>query len=179
MEHRFRSSRLLYRAIEDTEKDSAFMYNVQADVVTRANAETGLLKPLTKKGSAKHLDYAANKTLLGVIICLSPDLSSPVEPYYCTPVGSMYLKAPKTGEEHHRNSYITIDIIAGHQRKGYGSEAIAWLLDWGFRIAGLHRIGIESFSWNEGASRLYERLGFVLEGRKRECFWFNGVGMIA
>jgi len=90
------------------------------------------------------------------------------------PIGSLYLTAPKPGEEHHRNSYISIDIIAPYQGQGYGSEAIEWVLDWGFRIAGLHRIGIENFSYNQGAKRLYERLGFTFEGSKRECLWFNG-----
>lgn len=29
-------------------------------------------------------------------------------------------------------------------------------------------------SWNEGAVRLYERLGFVHEGRRRDFFWHDG-----
>jgi RimJ/RimL family protein N-acetyltransferase len=42
-------------------------------------------------------------------------------------------------------------------------------------MAGLHRIGIEAFSYNEGARELYEKkLGFVYEGCKRELLWFNG-----
>lgn len=44
----------------------------------------------------------------------------------------------------------------------------------GFRIAGPHRIEIGCFEWNEGAGRLYERLGFRLEGRKRDFIWFDG-----
>lgn len=47
-------------------------------------------------------------------------------------------------------------------------------MNWGFRITGLHRINIGCFEWNEGAGRLYERLGFTLEGRKREFIWFDG-----
>ena len=64
--------------------------------------------------------------------------------------------------------------MRAHQKKGYGSEAINWALDWGFKQAGLHRIGIDAFSYNHGATQLYERLGFVFEGRKRELLWFNG-----
>lgn len=40
--------------------------------------------------------------------------------------------------------------------------------------AGLHRMRIGCFSFNEGARRLYEQLGFVLEGRNREAVWKNG-----
>ena len=75
---------------------------------------------------------------------------------------------------HHRNSYIGIDVLRPFQGKGYGSEAIEWVLGYGFQFAGLHRIGIEAFSYNPGALRLYERLGFVPEGRRREEMWFNG-----
>ena len=59
--------------------------------------------------------------------------------------------------------------------QGYGSEAIKWVLGWGFRIAGLHRIGVECFSYNAGARELYEgKLGFEFEGREREVLWHNG-----
>ena len=38
----------------------------------------------------------------------------------------------------------------------------------------MHRVSIAAFSFNEGAVRLYQRLGFVLEGRTREVAWYNG-----
>lgn len=41
-------------------------------------------------------------------------------------------------------------------------------------MAGLHRIQIIAFSFNDGAMRLYERMGFREEGRQRESMWFNG-----
>lgn len=44
----------------------------------------------------------------------------------------------------------------------------------GFQFAGFHRIAIATGSWNTGAARLYERLGFVSEGREREAFWKDG-----
>jgi RimJ/RimL family protein N-acetyltransferase len=178
MENLFRSARLIYRAVEDTPEDEAFMHSIQSDIVAQANSDSGLLKPMTKKESAKHKSYVADKTLIGVIICLAVPASSPVPVLPAAtppvPIGSMYLTAPKSGEEHHRNSYISIDITAPYQRQGYGSEAINWILDWGFRIAGLHRIGIETFSYNNGAKELYGRLGFVQDGCKRECLWYNG-----
>ncbi|KAF4629149.1 hypothetical protein G7Y89_g8994 [Cudoniella acicularis] len=171
MENLFRSARLVYRAVEDTPEDEAFIHAVQSDIVAMANSDSGLLKPLSKKESQAHKDYVANKTLLGVIICLKPTEWTTETP---KPIGTIYLTASKPGDEHHRNSNISIDIVAPYQRTGYGSEAIEWALDWGFRIAGLHRIGIEAFSYNQGARELYERLGFVYEGSKRELLWHNG-----
>ncbi|EPE26320.1 Acyl-CoA N-acyltransferases (Nat) [Glarea lozoyensis ATCC 20868] len=166
IEKLFRSARLIYRAVEDDQEDKNFMYKIQSDVAALASSDSDLLKPMTTKEANSHHAYVSSRTLLGVIICLpNPERTS---------IGSLYLTAPKPGAEHHRNSYISIDIIADYQRKGYGSEAIEWALNWGFKIAGLHRIGIEAFSYNEGARQLYERLGFVYEGCKRELLWFNG-----
>ena len=38
----------------------------------------------------------------------------------------------------------------------------------------MHRVEIGAVAYNEGAWKLYERLGFVIEGRKRECSWYDG-----
>ena len=66
-----------------------------------------------------------------------------------------------------------LDIHKDYRNVGYGTEAIEWVLDWGFKIAGLHRIAVSCFEWN-GAQRVYQRLGFMLEGRRREALWYYG-----
>lgn len=38
----------------------------------------------------------------------------------------------------------------------------------------MHKVRIRAFGWNEGAVRLYARLGFVEEGREREALWHEG-----
>ena len=92
------------------------------------------------------------------------------------PIGAMDLCAHPSGERyvHHRNADIGIDIAPKYQNKGYGKEALEWILEWGFRHAGLHRVGIRVLGWNEGALRLYQRIGFVMESREREKFWSDG-----
>ena len=67
-----------------------------------------------------------------------------------------------------------MDIQSEYQGKGYGTEAIQWALNWAFQMAGLHRVNVACFEYNPGAARLYEKLGFVLEGRKRQALWFHG-----
>ena len=173
MDDRFRSKRLLYRAVEDNEEDSAFFHSIQSDVHAYANSNSALLKPQSTTHSARFQTYVVEKTLLGVVICL-PGAAAESPAPSPTPIGCIYLTKPQAGHEHHRNSNISVDIVAPYRRRGYGSEAIRWALDWGFRVAGLHRIGIEGYSWNEGAMRLYERLGFVMEGRQRESHWYDG-----
>lgn len=75
---------------------------------------------------------------------------------------------------HHRRTEIGINITKPYRGSGYGTEAINWALDWGFRHAGLHRIGIGAFEYNEGACKLYEKMGFKPEGRRRDFFWHDG-----
>jgi RimJ/RimL family protein N-acetyltransferase len=47
------------------------------------------------------------------------------------------------------------------------------MLDWAFRHGGLHRVGIQTFGFNERAQHLYKKLGFVEEGRSREAVWHD------
>jgi RimJ/RimL family protein N-acetyltransferase len=170
----FTSQRLVYRAVENTPADADLMHRIQSDYVALAASESSLLKPMTREDSGKHREYVAEKTLLGVVICLAPSSSENEAATAETAIGSIYLTAPRAGHAHHRNSFISLDILAPYQNKGYGTEAINWVLEWGFQMAGLHRIGIDTFSYNEGAERLYQKIGFVLEGRSRESLWYAG-----
>lgn len=167
----FHSPRLTYRAVEDTPEDELFINKIQSDAEAQSAAQFNLLVPENRTSSNKFRDHLRDKALLGVIICLAPVNPSDTP----QPIGAMSLRAPASAASaHHRNSYIGIDVLRPFQGKGYGSEAIEWVLGYGFQFAGLHRIGIEAFSYNPGALRLYERLGFVPEGRRREEVWFNG-----
>ncbi|UNI23844.1 hypothetical protein JDV02_009638 [Purpureocillium takamizusanense] len=74
---------------------------------------------------------------------------------------------------HHRGSHIGVSLAAAHQGRGYGREAIDWTLDWAFRHAGMHTVGITAASYNARACGLYERMGFVREGRRRETIWMD------
>ena len=92
------------------------------------------------------------------------------------PVGAMCLQPQHSGLAylHHRYGDVGIDIAPRFQRRGYGTEALRWVLRWGFKHAHLHRIGIRTLGWNEGALRLYQNLGFVLESRERQLWWYDG-----
>jgi RimJ/RimL family protein N-acetyltransferase len=169
----FRSNRLIFRAVENTPEDETFIYDIQRDAEAQSGSSLSLLLPESKKASKKFQEYLQEKALLGTIVCIAPDTNAETTENP-TPVGVLAFKPPRAGCEHHRSSAISIDILRPYQGKGYGSEAIEWALGWGFQMAGLHRITIESFSYNTGATRLYEKLGFVLEGRRREEIWFNG-----
>ena len=119
------------------------------------------------------------KCLLGVLVCLPPPSAAGGAPVNAAaskaiPIGMIVLMLEDPKVVHHRRTMLGINIITGYQRQGYGSEAIRWALKWGFVYANLHRIELGAYEWNSRAIRLYERLGFVPEGRRREHIWFRG-----
>lgn len=62
-----------------------------------------------------------------------------------------------------------------HRGQGYGRDAMQVLMRYAFDELNLHRLGLTVFSYNEGAIRLYEQLGFRLEGTVREYGKRGGV----
>jgi RimJ/RimL family protein N-acetyltransferase len=164
----FKSDRLVYRGVEDNDADRAFFLSLQLDSVATANSSPRLMKPPNKESATSFLNWVKNDALIGVLICLPASSDQPA-----TPVGFILLQKA-TDQEHHRKATITLGIQDGHQGKGYGGEAIKWILNWAFQISGMHRIAISCIAYNEGARRLYERLHFKYEGQERDSIWFNG-----
>jgi RimJ/RimL family protein N-acetyltransferase len=75
----------------------------------------------------------------------------------------------------HRTADLGIGIAEPVQQgKGYGSEAIRLLLEYGFGALNLNRIELRVFSNNERGIRCYEKCGFQREGVLREARWWNG-----
>jgi len=58
--------------------------------------------------------------------------------------------------------------------QGYGSDALRALLGFGFGELRLERIWLDVYDYNERARRVYERVGFVLEGTLRHALWRDG-----
>ncbi|RAL13088.1 GNAT family N-acetyltransferase [Aspergillus homomorphus CBS 101889] len=174
----FQSQRLLYRAVEDTPEDEDFIHSIQSDPEAYANSTPALPKPQAKRDTINgYKKSLTERALLSAIIVLPHEPSSEEDSQKTgpgTPIGIISLRREGGDFAHHRGTSITIDIARLYRGQGYGSEAIIWVLDWAFRRAGLHRVEIQALSYNAGAVRLYERLGFRLEGRRREAIWHNG-----
>ncbi len=62
----------------------------------------------------------------------------------------------------------------GRDRR-FGTEATRLIIDHAFGTTPLHRIELDVIAFNPRALRVYERVGFVIEGRRREAFTFDGV----
>lgn len=69
---------------------------------------------------------------------------------------------------------IALALGREHVGRGYGTDAMRVIVDYGFREMGLHRIQLDVWSFNLAASRAYAKAGFVEEGRRRASFWHDG-----
>ena len=70
----------------------------------------------------------------------------------------------------------TIGIALGrdHIGRGYGTDAMRVIVDYGFRELSLHRIQLDVAPFNLAGVRAYEKAGFVEEGRRRQSVWHDG-----
>jgi len=176
----FQSKRLLYRAVEDNEEDKAFLQKQILNDHTIQTMSTDRLVRPSHKRSAEEFVRMFHDAVLGVIICLQPEYqpqdntnpSSDAEAFKSTPIGHLSLFHMLGSEtSHHRHLTLGISLAPGFRGRGYGGEAINWGLDWAFRYAGVHRVSLSAFSYNENALKLYRKLGFVEEGREREAIY--------
>jgi RimJ/RimL family protein N-acetyltransferase len=49
------------------------------------------------------------------------------------------------------------------------------ILCYGFEVLGLHRIDLGVYAFNPRAQHVYEKVGFLVEGIKRDAYRFDGV----
>jgi RimJ/RimL family protein N-acetyltransferase len=72
----------------------------------------------------------------------------------------------------HDDRKAELGIMIGDKEnwnKGYGSETIELLLDYGFNILNLNNIFLKYFAYNQRARTCYEKIGFKEIGRHREA----------
>ena len=75
------------------------------------------------------------------------------------------------------NRTATLGIFIGNRdywSKGYGTEAIQLLLDFGFNYLNLKNIDLAVMEFNPRAVKCYQKCGFKEIGRRRKCKFING-----
>jgi RimJ/RimL family protein N-acetyltransferase/ADP-ribose pyrophosphatase YjhB (NUDIX family) len=78
-------------------------------------------------------------------------------------------------EWNNRSARLAIGIGEENDRgKGYGSDALALILRYGFHELNLNRIALEVIEYNEAARRAYQKAGFKEEGRQRSAVLRDG-----
>ncbi|CAM1505906.1 Fc.00g115430.m01.CDS01 [Cosmosporella sp. VM-42] len=196
----YQSARLRYIRVDESDKHfKAFVPQIEQDPVIQVQAAPTMMKPKGKKDFDSYVESIA-RSLLGVAICLLPEEQRKRQELAGT-VNQRKTEeskeTPKSDAEeeeknptiigivvlgwggidpsvaHHRNASIGISLAKPYQNKGYGREAINWMLDWAFKHAGLHSVAICVASYNPRGIHLYQDIGFVLEGRRREIIWCN------
>lgn len=58
--------------------------------------------------------------------------------------------------------------------KGHGTDAIRAVLRYAFQALGLHKVSLDVLEYNHRAIRVYEKVGFVREGVRREDVYKDG-----
>jgi len=77
-------------------------------------------------------------------------------------------------DEHNRSCNFRTLIGPRGRGRGLGTEATRLIVGYGFGVLGLHRISLDVFSFNPRARRVYEKVGFVVEGTERETLFTGG-----
>ncbi len=75
------------------------------------------------------------------------------------------------------NSHCIFGIVIGEQafwNRGYGSKATRAAVRFAFETINLHRVELEVFDFNPRAMHVYEKMGFRLEGTRREAIFQDG-----
>jgi RimJ/RimL family protein N-acetyltransferase len=191
MAYHYSSPRLEFRAIRPT-SDIPLFTALGADLNGYINSSFSNIHLPTETDTTDFIKYLLEKCLLGAVVWLKhPSHLTTAErkelvataknegrehivEEYGTAIGEIHLSRLEPQHMQHRSTEIGVDVLPEYQGKGYGSEAINWALEYAFHRAGLHRVKIGAFEWNKGAVRLYEKLGFKLEGRAREACWHEG-----
>lgn len=65
-------------------------------------------------------------------------------------------------------------IRAEFQRKGYATEALRMIMDFYFNQLRCQKFNASVYSYNEASNRLCEKMGFVVEGRRRNTVFTDG-----
>jgi RimJ/RimL family protein N-acetyltransferase len=68
---------------------------------------------------------------------------------------------------------VGLMVAAGHRRRGIGSALLDQAVEWA-REAGIEKLELHVFPYNEPAIRLYERFGFEREGLRRAHYRRGG-----
>jgi RimJ/RimL family protein N-acetyltransferase len=81
-----------------------------------------------------------------------------------------------TGGEFRRNrstAYLVIGVLAKASGRGVGSGLLREASRWAAGH-GLHRLELTVMAHNHRAIALYQRIGFVVEGRRQQCLRIDG-----
>lgn len=139
--------------------------------VQRASANPELRYPLgSRLGNQEQVEDWDTEGTDRFLVCLDDDAgpSQPdegaVRPIGVVSVEDADWKRPELG-------YWLVPEVHG---EGYGTEAVALVVEFVFRSYDTPAIGAGAFAFNDASQGLLESLGFTEEGRRRKYMFVNG-----
>ena len=75
------------------------------------------------------------------------------------------------------NRWAELGIVIGEKacwNRGYGTEAVQAMVAIAFTVLNLNRVQLEVYEFNVRARRAYEKVGFPVEGRRRQARYVAG-----
>ena len=145
------------RSIEDVEQFTEWLNDFET---TDYLGRSGIL--ITLEGEKKYLEENSSPEATFVIVTLEDNKM----------IGTVSLESINW-----LNRTATLGVFIGdkdYRSKGYGTEAIRLLLDYGFNYMNLHNIYLNLMSFNIRAQKCYKKCGFKETGRIRESRFING-----
>ncbi|KAJ0107942.1 hypothetical protein J7T55_008077 [Diaporthe amygdali] len=191
LESVWRSERLVFRAIQ--QEDYEFLFNdIDTDPINMSLSGPMLLKPPRKQKPEEWFEkWKKNDFLMDVIICLRPDVPANEHHFKSSdvpekeveqaghardgqpkPIGMINISTGVYGRNpSNRACSLGTTVAAPYQNSGYGTEAVRWAIDWAFRRANMHSVHLGSVEYNKRAHKCYQKVGFKLDGKQRQCHW--------
>lgn len=175
------SDRLLYEPLDvQSEQCKKLFYKIMdGDQEARAQLTSCVLSPTPR--SASEEDFQSMKSnLFNAVVCLKPSNWAEIRnapsdgSLRGVPIGIICLTGMPANNAHRQSAQMAISMLAEHQGKGYGTEAVRFLLDWAFLFANLNCVRLRTLDNNVASQRVYEKAGFVHEGRLRQNNYWDG-----
>ncbi|MBS4200063.1 GNAT family N-acetyltransferase [Bacillus sp. FJAT-49732] len=87
-------------------------------------------------------------------------------------LGYMIVQNEKPQRIAHR-AYVVIGVHSKSRGKGVGKALFTYVIEWAKQIS-LHRLDLTVIATNEVAINLYKKMGFEIEGIKRDSLFIDG-----
>lgn len=88
--------------------------------------------------------------------------------------GHLELRGGRIKAEFHR-AVLAIGLLAPYRGQGLGRRLLDTAIAWAEDEAGLSYLDLGVFVGNDRARKLYERVGFVVQGIRRDAFRVDGI----
>lgn len=139
----FTTERLILRAFQDD--DAARITHMRNNIDVQRNVSTRAIVPLGPQNAQTVQKYVSDATLFVTIVLK--------ETGEFVGTSKLAMKTPKN-----RDCTFSICLLPEFWGKGYGKEVSRFMVDYGFRWLGLHRVSLTVVEGNKRAISSYEKM---------------------